>query len=66
MSKPHKCPVCDGTGKIARYDLMGTTGAPDLAVCNACNSTGIVWEPETPQPLSPAAYVAGYVSPPTS
>lgn len=52
MSKPHKCPVCDGTGKVSRPpwqagdvdQWLGTSTAP--YPCNACNGSGIVWELE--------------------
>lgn len=48
-SKPHKCPVCDGAGKVSRppdvpgdRQLRWTDGT--LYDCRACNGTGIVWE----------------------
>lgn len=45
MAKPHKCPVCEGTGKwestLPRTELLPI-------ICHACSGTGIVWEPERP------------------
>jgi hypothetical protein len=39
---PHKCPVCDGTGKM--YGSI---------MCHPCKGSGIVWENvESPPPLS--------------
>lgn len=48
--KPHKCPCCDGTGKVSRppwiagdqYIWSGTSCG--LYSCLTCNGTGIVWE----------------------
>ena len=37
--KPHKCPVCEGSGKVA-HPLTGMLAA---AVCQACEGKGIVW-----------------------
>lgn len=43
MSEPHKCPVCNGEGKV--YDPDATsTGL--TKTCHACSGTGIVWEPK--------------------
>jgi len=48
---PHKCPVCDGTGKISRPPWVpgdidtwpaGSTG--EVYDCRACNGQGIIWE----------------------
>jgi len=48
--KPHKCPVCNGSGKVfwppSADSDPGSSG--DLAGhwdCRACDGTGIVWEP---------------------
>jgi len=41
MSKPHKCPVCEGGGQM--QTLLNSTNHQD---CHACKGTGIVWEPE--------------------
>jgi len=38
---PHRCPVCDGSGRIV--DLSLTSGG---GPCHACSGTGIVWEPD--------------------
>jgi hypothetical protein len=50
--RPHKCPVCDGAGKVARppWEPGDQPWVPlGLAMgtyqCNACLGTGIVWEP---------------------
>ena len=39
MSKPHVCPICNGSGL-----LSGTAFR-----CHACNGTGVVWKPEAMQ-----------------
>jgi len=59
MSKPHTCPVCGGSGKVANYPIYGsstTVVMPDTKPCNACGGTGVVWEPELiphPDPFWP-------------
>jgi DnaJ-class molecular chaperone len=44
-SVPHKCPVCEGRGKVPYnfYDLRGTTTACSEEVCKSCWGTGILW-----------------------
>ena len=51
--KPHKCPVCNGAGKVSRPpNVVGdaptwsTSSCVISYECNACKGTGIVWEPE--------------------
>lgn len=41
--KPHKCPICDGTGTQAKVSprAFGTA-----VKCHACDGTCIVWEPK--------------------
>jgi hypothetical protein len=47
---PHKCPVCDGAGKVSippwvagdQPEWSSTDTAPHP--CRACCGTGIVWE----------------------
>jgi hypothetical protein len=45
---PHKCPVCDGTGRVPRPPFY--TGGYDFGTgigqffCNACQGSGIVWK----------------------
>jgi len=38
--KPHKCPVCNGSGKA-----LDQFGYAPPASCHACSGTGIVWGP---------------------
>ena len=45
MSEPHKCPVCNGSGKVEVTHPISST-VPDIRNCNACGGTGIVWEPK--------------------
>lgn len=45
MSTPHKCPVCDGTGKVRHPDANQWEQLPVYATCHACDGSGIVWEP---------------------
>ncbi len=47
---PHKCPVCDGSGKVSRppwiaSDVAGWPAAStgELYACTACNASGVVW-----------------------
>ena len=54
MSKPHKCPVCDGEGykletiyqNLSRSSVikLGLTVEEVRTPCHACKTTGIVWE----------------------
>lgn len=40
-SKPHRCPICGGTGRRQTiYALSGTTVDSN---CHTCNGSGIVW-----------------------
>lgn len=47
---PHKCPVCEGCGKVLTegakidWDGMFRAGLPTSKNCNACNGKGIVWD----------------------
>lgn len=51
MSKPHKCPVCDGIGGVPvgyynrhpHCDWYSTSTG--LESCRTCDGFGIVWEP---------------------
>lgn len=38
--QPHKCPVCDGSG---RYKLATAQCNSDVIDCRSCEGTGIVW-----------------------
>jgi DnaJ-class molecular chaperone len=50
MSNPHRCPVCEGTGKVIDSRLRDTVD------CKACKGKGIVWEPkETQEASKPSA-----------
>ena len=47
---PHKCPVCDGTGKVSRPTHVAgdqpswSDSSAGPHPCSACNGIGIVWE----------------------
>lgn len=47
---PHKCPVCDGTGKVSRPPWVAgdvsqwTDSGCSHYACNACSGSGIVWD----------------------
>lgn len=49
--KPHKCPVCGGTGQVPYwyyYDYCKhSTGVVYNVQCRSCNGTGIVWEKDS-------------------
>lgn len=48
-TKPHKCPICNGTGLVSRppgvagdqVTFSSTSTGP--WACIACNQTGIIW-----------------------
>lgn len=50
--KPHKCPVCNGTGLVSiPPDIPGDTGSstttsdnPGPFTCKACHGACIIWE----------------------
>lgn len=44
MSKPHKCPVCNGDGK--RWP-SGVAPPPNAhpPICHACKGKGVLWGP---------------------
>ena len=48
MAQPHKCPICNGTGKAPNgfYESTGTwtTKHANPEPCRTCKGTGIVWE----------------------
>lgn len=49
MRTPHKCPVCDGSGKVSRPpwvagdQLTWDASTAEPYECQACNATGVVW-----------------------
>lgn len=49
--RPHKCPVCDGTGNVP-YPPGSAAGIPGYGTacvpwpCHACSGTGVLWEIE--------------------
>lgn len=44
MSKPHKCPVCNASGKY------------EGKKCHGCDGRGFVWEPQPEQVVVPMPY----------
>lgn len=46
--KPHKCPVCDGKGKMP----MGFYREGMAEECRSCEGRGLVWPPQ-PEPEQP-------------
>jgi hypothetical protein len=59
--KPHKCPVCDGTGLVSRPPYIAgdinewVSGTSAMTwTCCACSGTGIVWEPDESEPTQEA------------
>ena len=40
-SKPYRCPICHGSGRLFSSIPM----APRARPCPACNQTGVVWSP---------------------
>lgn len=47
MRVPHRCPVCDGKGRVPSgfYAPEGTVrlDEPRMEVCRSCFGSGIVW-----------------------
>lgn len=45
---PHKCPVCEGSGKIWCQEDKSLTSAANryYKLCHSCLGSGIVWSPE--------------------
>lgn len=41
MSQPHKCPVCEGSGKVIDAMLR------QQVACHACGGRGVLWEQTT-------------------
>jgi hypothetical protein len=46
MTKPHKCPVCEGAGEVPDAQVGIGTAVTTFAACPACNGKCVVWEPE--------------------
>ena len=42
--KPHKCPVCGGSGVVWEYPASWV--GSERVECHTCNGKGIVWEPQ--------------------
>jgi hypothetical protein len=40
---PHKCPVCEGRGRVDRSFYGDTMNASKYLVCQSCHGTGVVW-----------------------
>jgi DnaJ-class molecular chaperone len=42
--KPHRCPICGGTGTVPAdfYSQLGSATSTARAKCRACNGRGIV------------------------
>ncbi len=40
---PHKCPVCEGSGKLHQQNTYESTLVPQPKCCHACSGTGVVW-----------------------
>ncbi len=66
--KPHRCPVCEGSGVYIGCESTGTC-SPTRAShpCHGCNASGIVWDggfvgtlppsdPYRPEPFQPWPY----------
>jgi len=47
--KPHKCPVCDGCGRVlteaakVAWDDVFRAGLPTSKDCHSCEGKGIIW-----------------------
>ena len=44
MNIPHKCPVCEGTGKVPFNFYNDTTGTGMMEPCRSCDGKGILWD----------------------
>jgi hypothetical protein len=38
---PHKCPVCQGSGRV--YGYLTTTAGAQSTECHACGGKGVLW-----------------------
>lgn len=49
MATPHKCPVCNGSGKVylPPPPITNTAVFDEFKTCNACNGSGVVWEQDS-------------------
>ena len=43
VSKPYKCPVCNGRGKMPINFYERTATHTGDANCRTCNGTGVLW-----------------------
>lgn len=39
--RPHKCPVCEGSGNVPEHKFSSKP-----VECKACSGKGVAWEPE--------------------
>lgn len=51
MSTPHRCPVCQGAGKVEstlyqQGDLTTSSAFIGMVDCRSCYGTGVLWESE--------------------
>lgn len=49
MSKPYKCPVCNGTGRVMNHSGGTSACETNTVTCPACKGACIVWKPEGAQ-----------------
>jgi DnaJ-class molecular chaperone len=40
---PHKCPVCEGRGRVDRSFYGDTMNGSPSIVCQSCHGAGLVW-----------------------
>lgn len=57
MSKPYKCPVCDGIGQlpIGFYNpySTGSTASAIQETCKTCSGQGIIWSRDYCEEITP-------------
>jgi hypothetical protein len=60
MATPHKCPVCNGQGKLQTPPWLPgdqetwSAGSIEVYECRVCKGTGIIWEPADEDQTAPS------------
>lgn len=61
---PHKCPVCEGRGKmLASFYGESTNAMEGLVACKSCFGTGVIWDFSTPSYMPYFPYTPPTITP---
>ena len=47
MPTPHRCPICEGSGKVDYNFYKDKNGTGITEDCRACKATGLIWDYST-------------------